>query len=31
MLKDNAFREMLMEAKSKNELFTIIADKDDAS
>jgi len=30
MLKDNAFRKMLMEAKSKNELFTIIADKDDA-
>jgi len=30
MLKDNAFRKMLMEAKSKNELYTIIADKDDA-
>lgn len=30
MLKDNAFRKKLMEAKSKNELYTIIADKDDA-
>lgn len=29
MLKDNTFRKMLMEAKSKNELYTIIADKDD--
>lgn len=31
MLKDNTFRKKLMEAKSKNELYTIIADKDDAS
>jgi len=30
MLKDNTFRKKLMEAKSKNELYTIIADKDDA-
>jgi PTS system nitrogen regulatory IIA component len=29
MLKDNAFRKNLMEAKSKNELYAIIADKDD--
>jgi len=30
MLKDNAFRKKLMEAKSKDELYVIIADKDDA-
>lgn len=30
MLKDNAFRKKLMEAKSKDELYAIIADKDDA-
>jgi PTS system nitrogen regulatory IIA component len=31
MMKDNAFRKKLMEAKSKDELYVIIADKDDAS
>ena len=31
MLKDNAFRKKLIEAKSKDELYLIIADKDDAS
>lgn len=31
MLKDNAFRKKLMEARSKEELYSIIADKDDAS
>jgi nitrogen PTS system EIIA component len=31
MLKDNSFRKKLMEAKSKDELYSIIADKDDAS
>jgi nitrogen PTS system EIIA component len=30
MLKDNTFRKKLMEAKSKDEIYTIIADKDDA-
>lgn len=31
MLKDNAFKKKLMEARSKEELYSIIADKDDAS
>jgi PTS system nitrogen regulatory IIA component len=31
MMKDNAFRKKLIEAKSKDELYLIIADKDDAS
>ena len=31
MLKDNAFRKKLIEAKSKDELYLIIADKDDAT
>jgi PTS system nitrogen regulatory IIA component len=31
MMKDNAFRKKLIEAKSKDELYIIIADKDDAS
>ncbi len=31
MLKDSAFRKKLIEAKSKDELYVIIADKDDAS
>ena len=31
MMKDNAFRKKLIEAKSKDELYGIIADKDDAS
>ncbi len=31
MLKDNAFRKRLLEARSKEELYLIIADKDDAS
>jgi len=31
MMKDNAFRKKLIEAKSKDELYVIIADKDDAS
>jgi nitrogen PTS system EIIA component len=30
MLKDNSFRKKLIEAKSKDELYLIIADKDDA-
>jgi PTS system nitrogen regulatory IIA component len=30
MLKDTTFRKKLMEAKSKNELYMTIADKDDA-
>jgi PTS system nitrogen regulatory IIA component len=31
MLKDNTFRKKLIEAKSKDELYLIIGDKDDAS
>ena len=31
MLKDSAFRKKLIEAKSKDELYVIIADKDDVS
>ena len=31
MLKDSAFRKKLIEAKSKDELYVIITDKDDAS
>jgi nitrogen PTS system EIIA component len=31
MLKDSVFRKKLIEAKSKDELYVIIADKDDAS
>ena len=31
MLKDNAFKKKLMEARSKEELYSIIADEDDAS
>ena len=31
MLKDSAFRKRLIEAKSKDELYVIIADKDDAT
>jgi PTS system nitrogen regulatory IIA component len=30
MLKDNTFRKKLMEAKSKDEIYMIISDKDDA-
>ncbi|HET6461848.1 MAG TPA: PTS sugar transporter subunit IIA [Syntrophales bacterium] len=30
MLKDNAFKKKLLEARSKEELYSIIADKDDA-
>ena len=30
MLKDKTFRKKLMEAKSKDELYTVIADRDDA-
>jgi PTS system nitrogen regulatory IIA component len=30
MLKDKTFRKKLMEAKSKDEFYTVIADKDDA-
>jgi len=30
MLKDSAFRKKLLEAKSKDELYTIITDKDDS-
>jgi PTS system nitrogen regulatory IIA component len=29
MLKDNTFRKKLMEAKSKDELYTLILEKDD--
>jgi nitrogen PTS system EIIA component len=31
MMKDSAFRKKLIEAKSKDELYVIIADKDDAT
>jgi PTS system nitrogen regulatory IIA component len=31
MLKDSAFRKKLIEAKSKDELYVIIADKDDVT
>jgi PTS system nitrogen regulatory IIA component len=31
MLKDSAFRKKLIDAKSKDELYVIISDKDDAS
>jgi PTS system nitrogen regulatory IIA component len=31
MMKDSAFRKKLIEAKSKDELYSIIADKDDAT
>jgi PTS system nitrogen regulatory IIA component len=31
MLKDNAFKKKLMDARSKEELYSIIADKDNAS